>query len=770
MQRPGSTALAVTLIVAGLLAAGLRFGGPPAPLPASAPATEFSAERAMAHVERIAQRPHPVGSADHARVRDDVARTLEGLGLAVERQVATVVRGGGAVRGGAIENLMARLKGTAGEAGAILLATHYDSVPAAPGAADAGSGVGALLETLRALKAGGALRHDVIALFTDGEENGLLGAAAFVDQHRWAKDVRLVLNFEARGTSGPAQMFETSPGNALLVAEWAANVPHPSGSSLAGEVYKRMPNGTDFSEFLRLGVGGLNFAFVGFWEAYHTPLDSAANLDRGSLQHHGSAALALTRRFDTLDLGGLKSGDAVYFSLPIVQRVVRYSTAWAVPLAGVAAVLFVWIVIRARRRGDTSIGGLILAFILCTAFAGLAGLWGYRFGRVIALLHGRSLPPGNTVMSAPYAVTEVAAVVTVWLALYVLLRKTFAAQTLALGSMAGWVVLAAVSAWMLPGGSYVLAWPILGGLLSAALLAGRDPSRSTGFGRGLVMCAFGVPAIVILWPLAAMLFTSLGLTPEGGAAIAVVSAFALTAMAPLAELAAEGRRWWPAGVALILTLLGAGIGAATTAYSAEHPRPVNVLYVLDADSSQADWAVRVDRVDPWLKPYLGDAPRVGRPAALVPPWSNPQGIAGFLHQRAAVVELPAPGAVVLAKSGGAGGRVLTMKVTPAAAGHTVTVWIAGATVLEARINGRAIRADASAGPASDSWSLDYVNAPADGVTIALDVKGLQPLNVTVLDRANGLPEIPGFGPAPHPKTTMPIQGGDQTIVRRRFTF
>ena len=95
-------------------------------------------------------------------------------------------------------------------------------VPAAPGAADAGSGVAAILESARAFRSGPAPRNDVILLFTDGEELGLLGARAFVEQHPWAKDVRVAVNFEARGTSGPAQMFETGPDNGAVVA--GANV------------------------------------------------------------------------------------------------------------------------------------------------------------------------------------------------------------------------------------------------------------------------------------------------------------------------------------------------------------------------------------------------------------------------------------------------------------------------------------------------------------------------------------------------------------------
>ena len=86
---------------------------------------------------------------------------------------------------------------------AVMLVAHYDSVPNGTGASDDGAGVVALLETVRAVKSTAPLKNDVIFLFTDGEETGLLGANAFISEHPWAKDVGLVLNFEAREICGP---------------------------------------------------------------------------------------------------------------------------------------------------------------------------------------------------------------------------------------------------------------------------------------------------------------------------------------------------------------------------------------------------------------------------------------------------------------------------------------------------------------------------------------------------------------------------------------
>ena len=386
------------------------------------------------------------------------------------------------------------------------------------------------------------------------------------------------MNFEARGTHGPAWMFETSAGNGAIVAEWASLVPKPAGSSLTYEVYKRLPNDTDFTEFKRLKTAGLNFAFVGGQERYHTPGDNAAALDRGSLQHHGEAALRLTRRFASMDLGTLEARDAVYFALPLLNVAPHYSTMWAVALAAAAAALFVIAAVRARRRREAGIGGIILAVLIYAAFAGASGYFGWRFGRLAGLAHQRWLQEGPVLTSGMYAATMVACIVTVWLALYVLLRKKLAAQSIALGAAFVLLAAAAISAWFAAGASYVVAWPLVGSLLAAMAASSRQPDAPPGAGRTVAVMLLAVPAILILWPLAHSFFVAMGLAPEGGAAMAVTAALAMGALAIPIELIVERRRWWPAGIAATVTLACLAVAVTETRYSDRHPRPVNVVY------------------------------------------------------------------------------------------------------------------------------------------------------------------------------------------------
>jgi len=305
---------------------------PPArmePAPAAAPPADFSAQRALQHVAAIAQRPHPVGSADHARVRDYVLGEFARLGL------TTQVESGFAEyaaknyhASGSIENILAFLPGRSSTR-PVLLAAHYDSVPRGPGASDDGHGVAVLLETLRALKSSRPLRNDVIFLVTDGEELGLLGAMVFMRDHPRHTEPGVALNFEARGTGGVPSMFETSDHNLWLIRALQRAVPEAAASSFAYEVYKRMPNDTDMTIFKAGGLAGLNFAFIGHPEFYHTAHDDVAHLDRASLQEQGRYCLSLARQFGDADLTQRPRGDAVYFPVRFLPLVV-YPASWVV--------------------------------------------------------------------------------------------------------------------------------------------------------------------------------------------------------------------------------------------------------------------------------------------------------------------------------------------------------------------------------------------------------------------------------------------------------
>ncbi len=170
--RPGRVAgLVVVALLLGLVGWSVAALQPPPPVAADAPAIEFSAARAFAHVEDVASGVHVPGSAASDGVVEGLVDTLSGLGLdtRVQSAVGAVRTEAGETRMARVRNVVAVLPGT-DPTGRLFLTAHHDSVETGPGAADDAAGVAAVLEAVRALTAGPPLRNDVVVVLTDAEE------------------------------------------------------------------------------------------------------------------------------------------------------------------------------------------------------------------------------------------------------------------------------------------------------------------------------------------------------------------------------------------------------------------------------------------------------------------------------------------------------------------------------------------------------------------------------------------------------------------------
>jgi hypothetical protein len=345
---------------------------PPDARSGDAPINEFASARAMKHLKMIARSPHPVGSAEHSSVRDYIFKELSELGLGPEIQKSLVVsqEAASSYVSAEVQNIIGKIKGVSSQY-AILLACHYDSMPTSPGASDDGAGVAALLEVTRALKNGPPLKNDLLVLFTDGEEIGMLGAKAFIDEHPFAKDIGVALNFEARGVGGPSIMFETSEGNEWVIKNFAEAAQRPVANSLTYDLYKLLPNATDMTIFKSKVLRGLNFAYITGLSSYHTVRDNYDNIDERSLQHHGSYALALAQHFGNVGDWPAPADDAVYFDL-FSSALVSYSKKLVLPLMALGLVLFIGLVILGFRMGRLTIGGV--AFGACGILLNIIGV------------------------------------------------------------------------------------------------------------------------------------------------------------------------------------------------------------------------------------------------------------------------------------------------------------------------------------------------------------------------------------------------------------
>jgi hypothetical protein len=480
----------------------VRLDSPPRPLDENAPPTEFSAGRAVKHLAEIARAPHPINSTEHDRVRDYLVRSLNQLGLAAQVQKTHDINDAFDVEG-SLENIVARLKGSNSSEKAVLLVAHYDSVPAGPGASDDGAAVAALLESARALKALPKLRKDVLFLFTDGEERHLLGARAFASEHPWMRDVGLVLNFEARGIGGPSIMFETSRRNGWLISNFARAASHPVANSLSYEIYKRLPNDTDFTVFKHEGVSGLNFAYIDGLMYYHSAQDTVQNMDLGSLQQHGDYALELTQWFGNMPSEDPKLEDAIYFDVS-GGFLVHYSPAAGNIFLTFSAVLLAVFLYRGLRSGLLRIGGGLIGVASMVIAGGVGVVVAVVASRLLASVHSARIENGLMYHSGWYIVAFCAAGLACAAALSTLAAKRIGSANLLAGTFIVWMAATIAVAVYLPGGSYLLLWPFLFSVLGATL--GMSKPGVFSAGRNVVALLGLVPALVLIVPMAHKIF------------------------------------------------------------------------------------------------------------------------------------------------------------------------------------------------------------------------------------------------------------------------
>ena len=190
---------------------------------------------------------------------------------------------------------------------------------------DDGIGTAVALEAARLLASPPALRHTLVILLTDGEEYGLMGAVGAMNDAELRARLKGYVNLEAIGSTGPAILFESGPGNETLIRAWADAAPHPHGASYTLEIYKRLPNDTDFSILKAAGIPGLNMAPVGNSHAYHTSRDTAERVAGDTLLHMGETAVTTLRAMDGLD--GLKADRDVRF-VSVGERTVILLADW----------------------------------------------------------------------------------------------------------------------------------------------------------------------------------------------------------------------------------------------------------------------------------------------------------------------------------------------------------------------------------------------------------------------------------------------------------
>ena len=568
--------------------------------------SNFSTERALVHLAAISQKPHYVGTNEHKNVREYIVKQLHVLGLETQIQEGyTISEWGNLVKP---KNILARIKGR--EHGkALLLLTHYDSNPhSSIGASDAGSGVVTILEGVRAfLNEEKIPKNDIIILITDAEELGLNGAELFVNKHPWAKDVGLVLNFEARGSGGPSYMLiETNGGNANLMKSFVeANPKYPVANSLAYSIYKMLPNDTDLTVFRKDGdINGFNFAFIDDHYDYHTALDTYDRLDRNSLEHQGSYLMPLLHHFSEANLNNLTSTeDYIYFNTPIFNTVI-YPFSWILPMLIIAIVLFIGLIIYGKRARvlhlkEIAKGGV--AFLIVLIVSGLATYLGWNLIKSMYPEYNEILQ-GFTYNGHTYIWTFV------WLTLgicfygYHKVYKVKNRSSLLIAPLFFWILICGVVAFKLKGASFFII-PVFFALLSLYLMIKYGKGKAVRLSFMTLLC---FPVLFIMSPFIKMFPVGLGLNMLYVSAIFIVLIFGL--LIPVLGTFKHKNRWsYLMFLFAFITFISAHFNSG---FKLEKPKPNSLVYVLDHDNQTASWATYDDLLDDWTRNFLGDDPDV----------------------------------------------------------------------------------------------------------------------------------------------------------------
>jgi hypothetical protein len=561
--------------------------------------TDSGLGRARATIDHLAGAigSRPVGSDAADRARAFVADALAGNGFTVRTQLATAVNeaAGTSAR---VANVIAVRDGS--DRDAIALVSHYDSVPDGPGAQDDALGVATCLEAARQLSAAG-LRHTLFVIVTDGEEVGLMGARAVRQDAEVAARVKTVLNFDGTGGTGPPVLFEAGPGRGDALEAWARSAPAPFGTSLGLEIYKRLPNDTDFTIFKNAGVSGLNLAPVGNSYVYHTDRDRPSGVSDDTIAREIVNTVATVRALDATSLAHTDD-KATFFDIASRRGVVYGAMAtWTIGAVAVALGLVAWILIarQALKAGGTwALLTSVVRATLTTA-AAIGAMVGVAFG-LRFLRHEPA--PWYASPEWAFAAFAGAGLLVVWLAGRLRGKKSSSGKKSVRPllvwwtSLPVWIALTGALLALAPAASYMVALPL------AVIAAGGAASRRPLWIRGvsLVACAVAavlwVPDIVVLLGFLVPLFGWLPVAAPVWIYPAVIGLVGLMLLPPWIAVWADsaiGRRaTLLSGAACGLVFVAGAIGAfVVRPYTDDRPARRFVRYVQDDVKHAAWWDV-----------------------------------------------------------------------------------------------------------------------------------------------------------------------------------
>ena len=591
----------IGIVLVGLLSSFL-FRAPKAQ-PANAPASEFSSYRALEYVKQIAQKPHSMGTEEHDRVRGYIQEELQKLGLETTVQTTTTIYDEKYIRAGYVQNVIGILRGTDSQK-AVLVVGHYDSQPNTLGAADDGSAVASMLEAARALKQLPQLKNDVIFLFTDGEEAQLFGAKAFTEESGLIDKIGIVLNIEARGSSGPSITYEVSSQNGWIMREYAKAVKYPIAPSIAYEIYKMLPNDSDFTVFRKAGLSGFNVGFIDKFVNYHSMTDSPENLSLNSLQHHGDYIMDIAKHFGNINLSNTKSRDVVYFNW-IGYSLILFPIDLNSVFVIIISLLMIFVIYLGLKKRELSVlkilaGGLV--FVLSIIIA-LTLAWLLAKGIKLVYPYYSNYYSSNFYNITAYFNVFGFFTITIFYLLYSLALRYLNVQNLLLGTiLVNYLAMFALLIYI-PSGAYLCIVPLmflLIGLSVCHVLKLSFEHRKIVY--LLVNFFVLIPIITLFVPLVRMMNVTFGLDTiiAGVAVLSILLGYLLIPLKVLFDT-----KKWISPIITAFFFLGFLIqGHITSKYTKEQPLQSNVSYYYNSDRNEAFWVSTRTKKDEWNSQFF----------------------------------------------------------------------------------------------------------------------------------------------------------------------
>jgi hypothetical protein len=741
MTRPGSMLIAALLLLIAALA--LKGEMTTASKLGPAAAGGFDTARALARLGRVLgdQRPHPVDTAADDAVRDRLVAELRAMGLSPRITDAWACNGAPKSRGigcARVRNVVASIGPAAGPH--LLLASHYDSTPAGPGAADDGIGVAAMLEIASLMK-DRKLARPVDFLFDEGEEAGLLGARAFLEHDPVAPRVDSLINIEARGVTGPAIMFETSRPNGPALSVYSRVSARPVANSMTTDFYRLIPNATDVTVFAVRPWTILNYAIIGNETRYHSPGDRLDALDPASVGHMGSetlaAAQALAARPPSTRAGELVYADLLGRGLLILPKAA--GLAWFRALL----IAFAWLGWR-RRAGLGRAAGAVAAALAGSAALAFALQW--AVGLLRPGLYWRAHPE-LIALAVDMAALAASAAALAWIA------RPLARDRLRTGYWLAFLLFNLLVIAAAPGGIVFALLPPSPILLGAALDRRFPGAETAGALAGWVL-------LFLFWAPLLHLSEVLLDFPMAPVFAFVAALLVLPVLIELKPLAARLPRW------RLSAALGAAALAAWTAvalapaYSADRKQGFRIEYGWDQQARKGSWLVADDGA-PLPAGFPGAA--AFREGVEVP-WS-------MTRRRAAPAPLlplaPPRLEKIAEKRVAGGGRLLSLRI----AGGADQVVIRGepdSGLRAVRIAGSAARF--GAGKKKDPFFIRCAGRSCDGAALDLLTSRPGPLRLVVIGIHFGLPAAGAPLAAARPATAQAQYSTDSSITVDRIVL